>query len=63
MAVAKGTGTGTCNYIWKDAGGNTLQTKNNSTVADTLFHLSERIYTIQVSGGVCGTTTDTIQIK
>jgi len=63
MAIAKGTGSGPWNYVWKDAGGNILQTKNNLSTADTLFHLAAGVYTIQVSGGVCGILTDTIQIK
>lgn len=63
MAIVKGTGVGPWNYVWKDAGGNTLQTKNNSTGADTLSFLAAGVYTVQVSGGGCGTLTDTIQIK
>ena len=62
-AIAKGTGIGPWNYIWKNASGNTIQTTNNSSTSDTLFYLATGTYSVQVSGGTCGMVTDTIQIK
>ncbi|HEY4799149.1 MAG TPA: PKD domain-containing protein, partial [Bacteroidia bacterium] len=63
MAIAKGTGAGPWNYVWKNSAGTILQTKNNLSSADTLKHIFQGIYTVQVTGGICGTVSDTIQIR
>ncbi|TAL58236.1 MAG: PKD domain-containing protein [Bacteroidetes bacterium] len=63
MAIATGTGTGPWNYVWKDAGGNGMKTTNNSFQADTLFNLPVGVFTVEISGSVCGIVTDTIEIK
>ncbi|MEW6470604.1 MAG: PKD domain-containing protein, partial [Bacteroidota bacterium] len=62
MAVATGTGAGPWNYVWKDANGNILQSKNNLSSSDTLFNLQAGVYTVEVSGAACGTVSDTITI-
>ncbi len=63
MAIAKGTGTGPWNYVWKDSFGNIMQTKNNSSAPDTLFNLTQGIYSVEISGGVCGILKDTIVVN
>lgn len=62
-AIAQGTGAGPWNYVWKDSSGNILKTTNSISSADTLFNLSAGIYTVEVSGGLCGTLTDTIIVN
>lgn len=63
MAIATGTGTGPWNYVWKDANGNVIQSKNNVSTSDTLFNQQAGIYTVEVSGAACGTVSDTITIS
>ncbi len=63
MAIAKGTGAGPWNYVWKNAGGQVLQTTNNSSSADTLFNIPMGTYSVEVSGSACGIVTDTIEVK
>ena len=62
-AIAKGTGTGPWNYVWKNPGGTILKTTTNSSTADTLFHIPVGIYSVEVSGSVCGIVTDTIHVN
>lgn len=63
IAIAAGTGSGPWNYLWTNSNGDTLKTSVNISTADSLFNLPAGIYTVEVSGSVCGTVTDTIEIK
>ncbi len=63
IAIAKGTGSGPWNYIWTNSNGDTLKQTSNSFSADSLTKLSAGIYSVEVSGSVCGTVRDTFQIK
>jgi len=63
IAIAQGTGTGPWNYLWTNSNGDTLQITPNISTPDSLFNLPAGIYSVEVSGSVCGTVTDTIEIK
>lgn len=63
IAIAQGAGAGPWTYIWKNSSGSVVQTTINSSTADTLFNLPVGAYSVQVSGGICGLVTDTIQVR
>ena len=53
--IALPSGTGPWTYKWKNALGNVLKTKSNTTQSDTLKNISAGIFTVEViSSGICG---------
>lgn len=63
VVIAKGTGSGPWDYTWKNMNGDILKTTNNSIQPDTLKNLYYGIYTVNISGSMCGIVEDTIEIK
>ncbi|MBI4947296.1 MAG: PKD domain-containing protein [Bacteroidetes bacterium] len=63
LAIARGTGSGPWNYVWKNSAGTTVKTTTGSSSSDTLFNCTSGTYSISVNSPTCGTVTDTIIIN
>jgi len=62
-ATATGTGAGPWNYVWADPSGTVIQTTNGSTVEDVVSNLPYGIYTVTISGLVCGTLSEEVVVQ